>query len=525
MNNTASNSTTEWKPRYGPWFVAVPVMLAVFMVFLDTSIVVVALPYVAGNLGATRDESTWVLTSYLVTSAIMLPGSAWFASYFGRKRFLIGCTIVFTVASLLCGMARSMSMLVLSRVLQGVGGGAMQPLSQSILLESFPPSQRGLASALFGVGLVVAPIVGPTLGGWLTDEYSWRWTFFINLPVGLLAVFLMFLFLEDPPYIRTNRPSKIDGLGFGLMALWLGSLQIFLDKGQDEDWFSSAWIRWLAGISILSFIGFITRELTTDQPIVNLHVYKNRNFAVSNLLFGLFGFVIFALITLQPLFLQSLMGYTAFVSGLSVTPRGIGSLIALFGVGALVTRLNPKFLAGFCFAMLGISSYLMCQMSLQISISDLIWVNIISGLGNSIFVPLTVLSIGTLANDQIGNALSIQNLVRTIGASVGLSYVSTMLARFSQVHQAMMIQHMSPLNIQYQQHLEAAQKLLELHFSPTDAMNKAHDLLYNVILQQATYWSFMNIYYVVACVCFVCVLCVFTFKTPQKIHAIAAGGD
>ena len=525
MSATASTSTTEWQPRYGPWFVAVPVLLAVFMVFLDTSIVVVALPYIAGNLGATRDESTWVLTSYLVTSAIMLPGSAWFASYFGRKRFLIGCTIVFTLASLLCGVASSMTMLVFARVFQGIGGGAMQPLSQSILLESFPPSQRGLASALFGVGLVVAPIIGPTLGGWLTDEYSWRWTFFINLPVGLLAVFLMFLFVEDPPYIRANRPSKIDGLGFGLMALWLSTLQIFLDKGQDEDWFSSVWICWLAGISLFSFIGFITRELTTDHPIVNLRVYKNRNFAVSNVLFGLFGFIIFALITMQPLFLQSLLGYTAFVSGLSVTPRGLGSLIALFGVGALVSRVNPKILAGFAFATLGISSYMLSQVSLQISIGNLIWANIISGLGTSIFVPLTVLSIGTLSNEQIGNALSIQNLIRTIGGSIGLSYVSTMLARYSQVHQAMMVEHMSSLNPQYQQHLSIVQKLLELHFSPADALSKAHALLYNTLLQQATYWSFMNIYYVVACVSLVCVLCVFTFKTPQKVHAVAVGGD
>jgi len=521
--NTTTSTTSEWQPRYSPWLIALPVMLATFMVFLDTSIVVVALPYVAGNLGATRDESTWVLTSYLVSSAIMLPASAWFASYFGRKRFLIGCTIVFTLASLLCGMASSMTMLVISRVLQGVGGGAMQPLSQSILLESFPPNQRGLASALFGVGLVVAPIVGPTLGGWLTDEYSWRWTFFINLPVGLLALFLMLRFVEDPPYIRANRPGKIDGLGFGLMALWLGTLQIFLDKGQDEDWFSSVWIRGLAITSIVSFIGFIVRELRTDHPIVNLRVYKDRNFTVSNVLFALFGFVIFALITLQPLFLQSLLGYTAFTAGLSVTPRGLGALIALFSVGALVSRVNPKFLAGLAFAMLGISSFMMSQLSLQMSPSSVVWANIISGLGNSIFVPLTVLAIGTLANDQIGNSLSILNLIRTIGGSVGLSYVSTMLARYSQAHQAMMVEHFSSSNLSYQHHLRSAQILLERHFNPTDALIRAHDLLYRALLQQASYWSFVNIYFVIACVCLFCVLCVFTFKTPQKVQAVTVG--
>ena len=521
--STIASTTTEWRPRHNPWLVAIPVILATFMVFLDTSIVVVALPYVAGNLGATRDESTWVLTSYLVSSAIMLPASAWFASYFGRKRFLIGCTIIFTMASLLCGMASSMTMLVLARVLQGVGGGAMQPLSQSILLESFPPNQRGLASALFGVGLVVAPIVGPTLGGWLTDEYSWRWTFYINLPVGLLALFLMLRYVEDPPYIRASRPTKIDGLGFGLMALWLGTLQIFLDKGQDEDWFSSPWICWLAGISIFSLIGFIVRELRTDHPIVNLRVFKDRNFAVSNFLFAMFGFVIYALITLQPLFLQSLLGYNAFAAGLSVSPRGIGALIALFGVGALVSRINPKILAAMAFAMLGISSFMMCQLSLQIASSNVLWANIISGLGNSIFVPLTVLAIGNLPNEQIGNALSFLNLIRTIGGSVGLSYVSTMLARYSQTHQAMMVEHFSMLNPQYQQHLIVTQRFLEQRFSPADALNRAHDLLYNGLLQQVSYWSFVNIYYMVACVCLVCVCCVFIFKTPRKVQAVMVG--
>src|SRR5271154_2280579 len=264
MNATASVTTAEWQPRYNPWLIALPVMLATFMVFLDTSIVVVALPYIAGNLGATQDESTWVLTSYLVANAVILPASAWFASFFGRKRFLIGCTVVFTVASLICGVAVNMPMLVIARILQGLGGGAMQPLSQAILLESFPPEKRGTASAVFGLGIVVAPIIGPTLGGWLTDAYSWRWTFYINLPVGVLAMLLMVALIEDPPYIRAARPGKIDGIGFGLMALFLGTLQIVLDKGQDADWFAAVWLRWFAFICAFSLIGFIVRELLTD---------------------------------------------------------------------------------------------------------------------------------------------------------------------------------------------------------------------------------------------------------------------
>jgi len=522
MSDTTSSPAVEWRPRANPWLIALPVMLATFMVILDTSIVVVALPYIAGNLGATQDESTWVLTSYLVANAIVLPASAWFSSFFGRKRFLIGCTIVFTLASLCCGVATSMPMLVFARVLQGLGGGAMQPLSQSILLESFPPTQRGTATALFGLGIVVAPIIGPTLGGWLTDQFSWRWTFYINFPVGILAVFLMFLVVEDPPYIRASRPGRIDGMGFALMALFLGTLQILLDKGQDADWFSAVWLRWFAVISVLSLIGFIMRELLIAQPIVDLRVFKNRNFAVSSALFGLFGLVLYALITLQPLFLQSLLGYTAFDAGLSVTPRGIGALVALFCVGALVNRMNPKILVGFGFAMLGLSSFLLSRLSLQMSMSSIVPANVIAGLGTSfIFVPLTTLAIGTLRNEQIGNATGIQNLVRNIGGSIGLSFVSTMLERYAQAHQAMLVGQLSPLNPQYQEKSGVLQQIFGQHFNPADALARTSGFLYRTLLQQADYWSFMNLFYVVACLCGVCVLCVLVFERPRAVRAVA----
>jgi DHA2 family multidrug resistance protein len=524
MSAAAAMTTTEWRPRANPWLIALPVMLATFMVILDTSITVVALPYIAGNLGATQDESTWVLTSYLVANAVILPASAWLSSFLGRKRFLVACTVLFTLASLTCGIAISMPMLVISRILQGLGGGAMQPLSQAILLESFPPAQRGTATALFGLGIVVAPVVGPTLGGWLTDEFSWRWTFYINLPVGILAVILMLLVVEDPPYIRASRPGQVDGMGFGLMGLFLATLQIILDKGQDADWFSAVWLRWFAVVCSLSFIGFIARELWTDHPIVDLRIFKNRNFAISSALFAIFGLVLYALIALQPLFLQSLLGYTAYNAGLSVTPRGIGALLGLFLVGALARRVNPKILVAFGFATLGFSSLLLSRLDLQMSMTNIIWPNIISGMGTSaIFVPLTTLAIGTLANEQIGNASGLQNLVRNIGGSVGLSFVSTMQERFSQAHQAMMVGQMSPINPQFQQHLDLAQKVLEQHFGPTDALARAGDLLYHTLLQQASYWSFMNLFYVVACLCAICFLCVFAFEKPKHIHAVSMG--
>ena len=507
-----------------PWLVAGAVMLATFMVVLDTSIATVALPYIAGNLGASQDEATWVLTSYLVANAIVLPASAWFASFFGRKRFLIGCIIVFTLASLACGIATSMTMLVIARVLQGVGGGAMQPLSQAILLESFPPNKRGVAMAMFGIGTVFAPTIGPTLGGWLTDTYSWRWAFYINLPVGMLAVALISMLVSDPPYIRAARPKRIDGIGFGLMALWLGTLQVGLDKGQEANWFSAVWLRWFMGISAVAMVAFIVRELSTEHPITDLRVFKNRNFAVSALMFGLFGTVLYALITLQPLFLQSLMGYNAMDAGLTITPRGIGLFTALFIVGALVQRVDTRILVGVGFAGVGLSSFLLSRINLQVAMSNIVPANIVNGFGSGfIFVPLAVLAVGTLRNEEIGNATGIQNLVRNIGGSIGLSLVSTMLARTSQAHQAMMVSHLSPLNPLYRGQLAAAQSLFEQHYSPPDALLRGQASIYYTLVQQAGYWSFINVFYAIMWICIVCVACALIYQKPKALHHAAAG--
>ena len=524
MSAAAPTIDAEWRPRFNPWLIAIPVMLATFMVILDTSIVVVALPYIAGNLGATQDESTWVLTSYLVANAVILPASAWLSSFFGRKNFLIVCTIVFTVASATCGIAVSMSMLVVARVLQGIGGGAMQPLSQAILLESFPPTQRGTATALFGLGVVVAPIIGPTLGGWLTDQYSWRWTFYINLPVGILATVLMLMMIEDPPYIRAARPRRIDAAGFAFMALFLATLQVVLDKGQDADWFAAVWLRWLAGISAVSLVTFIIREFLIDHPIVDLRIFGNRNFAVSAVLFGLFGLSVYALITLQPLFLQSLLGYPAFDAGLSVTPRGIGALAALLLVGALLPRVNAKFLVAIGFGLTAVASFLLSRLTLQISMSSVVLANILSGLGTSfIFVPLTTLAIGTLRNEQIGNATGMQNLVRNVGGSIGLSYVATMLQRYAQVHQALMVGHLSQVSPQYQARLGLLQRLFERGFTAPDAFLKARGMLYNGLLQQSSYWAFVDLFFVVAVLSAACIVLVPIFRRPVTVHAVSVG--
>ncbi|MDR3754180.1 MAG: DHA2 family efflux MFS transporter permease subunit, partial [Terracidiphilus sp.] len=313
--STASNpalslgaQSIDWRPTVNPWMVALSVMLSTFMVVLDSSIANVALPHIAGSLSASTDESTWVLTSYLVSNAIMLPASSWIARRIGRKRLLMLSILAFTGASILCGMALNMPMLIVARILQGAGGGGMQPLAQSIMLESFPPEKHGKAMAAYGVGIVVAPVIGPTLGGWITDSYSWRWIFYINLPVGLLALFMANLYIEDPPYLRHARRVAIDAIGFGLMALWLGSLQLALDKGQEADWFEATWIRWVTALSVAAFLGFIARELLCRDPIVQLHALLDRNFRTGTIITGLFGVLLYGVTAFLPLFLQTLLG-------------------------------------------------------------------------------------------------------------------------------------------------------------------------------------------------------------------------
>ena len=312
-----------------PWIVAISVMLATFMEVLDTAIASVALPYIAGSLSASTDEATWVLTSYLVANAIVLPASNWFAMRIGRKRFFIICVAIFTASSFACGAAPTLGFILAARVLQGAGGGALQPLSQSILLESFPPEKRGVAMALFGFGVVCAPVLGPTLGGWLTDAYSWRYAFYINIPVGILAILMIGRFVNDPPYMRGSKSVGFDSIGLGTLVVWTGCLQIILDKGQEDDWFGADWIRWAALLLVVSFVWFVWHSWRSEHPLVNLRVLKNWNFAIGCVLILVFGISIYSTVTVLPLFYQELLGYTAFTAGIVVAPRGLGSIVAM----------------------------------------------------------------------------------------------------------------------------------------------------------------------------------------------------
>src|ERR1700736_5989709 len=420
-----------------PWLVAIAVMLATFMEVLDTSIAAVALPYIAGSLSGTNDEATWVLTSYLVAKALILPAGSGRSLRFGRKRFLITCIVIFTISSFACGVSTSLVWILIARAVQGAGGGALQPLSQSILLETFPPQKRGLAMAAFGLGVVVAPVLGPTLGGWLTDAYSWRWAFYINIPVGVFAIFMISRYVVDPPYIKEAHPGKFDGIGLGLLAIWLGCLQIILDKGQEDDWFGATWIRGATAILLTSFVSFLIREFRHKQPLVNLRVFRHRNFAIGCVLIGLFGAGIYALVTLLPLFYQELMGYTALAAGWAVSPRGIGAILAMPMIGYLTAKIDNRLLIAFGFCLFVVTSIWFSQVNLSIGQWSLLWPVVLSGFGSGcVFVPLSTTTMAFLKNEEIGNASGLYNLMRNIGGSIGISIVNTIVARHEQLHRS-----------------------------------------------------------------------------------------
>src|SRR5215470_2044664 len=502
------------KPTVNPWLIAAAVMLATFMEVLDTSIAAVALPYIAGSLSATNDEATWVLTSYLVANAVVLPASSWFSLRFGRKRFLLFCIALFTASSFACGAATSLGMILLARALQGAGGGALQPLSQSILLETFPPQKRGIAMAVFALGVVVAPVLGPTLGGWLTDTYSWRWAFYINIPVGAFAVFMITRYVEDPPYIKNARPGKFDAIGLGLLAVWLGSLQIILDKGQEDDWFGATWIRWAAGTLVVSFVAFLVRAFRHDKPLVDLRVFRHRNFAIGCVLIGLFGAAIYGLVTLLPLFYQELMGYTALAAGWAVSPRGVGAIMAMPIIGYLTAKIDNRWLIAFGFCLFGITSLWFGKVNLEIGQWSFLWAITLSGFGSGcVFVPLSTTTMAFLRNEEIGNASGLYNLLRNIGGSIGISVVNTIVARHEQVHRNQLAASLTSGRIEVREAVSGIQQFLGAQgASPTTAVDQAYGLVNQMLNTQSRLWAYVDNFRYMALVCFACVPIVFLLK-------------
>jgi DHA2 family multidrug resistance protein len=519
---TPKDQSAEVDGGVNPWLIAAAVMLATFMEVLDTAIASVALPYIAGSLSASTDEATWVLTSYLVANAIVLPASNWCSLKFGRKRFLMSCVTIFTIASFACGAAPTLGFMLLARVVQGAGGGALQPLSQAILLESFPPAKRGAAMAVFAFGVVVAPVLGPTLGGWLTDTYSWRYAFYINIPIGILALFMIGRFIKDPPYISKAKVAPLDRYGFGALVIWTGALQVILDKGQEDDWFGAIWIRWAALALVVSFVYFVWHCWRDKDTLVDLKVFKDRNFALGTILIFMFGIGIYSTVTVLPLFFQELLGYTAFTAGLVVAPRGLGAICGMPVIGYLSNKADPRWLLTFGFFTFGLTTLYFGNVTLDISPTTLLLPILITGFGLSfIFVPISTAAYGTLDNKQIGNASGIFNLFRNVGGSIGISIAQTLLTRRTSVHQNEILNSVPLSGQQFQNSLGAARQALGNIFGPSNALPAAEATIYQQLGRQAALWSFVDVFRWLSLLCFFAVGIVWLFRKVKPGKAPA----
>jgi DHA2 family multidrug resistance protein len=494
----------EWKPRHSPWLITIAVMLATSMEVLDTSIANVALPHIAGSLSASTDEATWVLTSYLVSNAIVLSAAAWLSNWFGRKRYLAFSVALFVAASAMCGMAQTLPQLIVARVFQGIGGGGLQPLAQAIMLECFPPEERGVAMAAYGMGIVVMPIIGPTLGGWITDNFSWRWIFYINLPIGAAGLLMQEVFIEDPPWIVRNLKASIDYFGFGLMAVGIGALQLVLDKGQEADWFGATWICWTTALAVACLTAFVFWELRDEHPILNLRLLTNRNFAMATFLIAVLGAVLYGTTAILPIYMQTLMGYSAFDAGLAMTPRGFGSFASMLVVGRVVKKIDNRLLMTGGFLGFAAVWWHMSRLNLDVAMGDIAWPLVAGGFCMGfIFVPLTTLSVSTLRQDQIQQATGLYALLRNLGASVGISLIVAMQVRDAQTHQAALVSHVSPYDLAYR--LDAGRLSAALRaWAPLSAASAATGLMYRQVLAQSSLLSYLDAFRWMSIVCVVC---------------------
>jgi len=471
------------------------------MEVLDTTVVNVSIPHIAGNLASTNEEGTWVVTSYLVSNAVVLPISGWLANYMGRKRLLLTCVAGFTVTSLCCGLAATLPQLIIFRVLQGLTGGGLQPLAQAILLETFPKERHGHAMAAFGIGILLAPILGPTLGGWITDNYTWRWIFYLNLPVGVLSLFLMNRFVVDPHYIKRGG-GKVDLWGIGFLALGIGSLQVLLDTGERKDWFSSQYIRTFAVLCVVGLVALIIRELTTDHPVVDLRVLKNRSFGAGVFLISMLGFILYSSLVLLPLYLQTLMGYPAYNSGLALSPRGIGALLFTPLAGHLTTKTDPRRLLVVGLVLGSITMFDLSGLNLYAGFWDIFWAQVIQGVALSfLFIPLMALAMARIPPQKMGNATSIFNLMRNIGGSIGIAIMTTFLARRTQLHQDHLVANVRAGDVQTLRYLQG----LRAHFvamgaDGVTASRKALGAIYGLVQQHAAMLAFVEAFWVMGVV-------------------------
>lgn len=471
-------------------------MLGTFLEVLDTTVVNVSLPHIAGSLSATVDQATWVLTSYLVANAIILPMTGWLANHFGRKRLLLASVAGFTISSFLCGISLNLPMLIVFRIIQGATGGGLQPLSQAILMETFPPQDRGKAMAFWALGIVVAPMLGPVLGGWITDSYSWRWVFYINLPIGIAAIIMTVLFVFDPPYIKRREGASIDYWGMGMLAVGIGALQVLLDKGQEEDWFASDFIRTLAFLAIVGLTLFIIRELMTEHPVVDLHVFRVRTYATGVFIMTILGFVLYGSTVLIPIWLQELMGYSSLDAGLAMLPRGLGSFLFMPVVGILMGKVEPRKLLGIGILVSAMSLFMLGALNLNAGYWDIFLPQLIQGLSmGMLFVPLTTITNDPIPKAEMGNAASIFNLMRNIGASFGIAGVTTMVARHTQQHSNILAGHITPYSPGAQQMLAAAQaSFMAKGADAATAARMAYESMFGMVQRNASMMAFIDVF-------------------------------
>jgi DHA2 family multidrug resistance protein len=509
-------SDLAWKPKHNPWLIAVTVTLATFMEVLDTSIANVALPHIAGNLSAGTDEVTWVLTSYLVANAIILPLSAWFSSLIGRKNYYMLSVALFTVSSLLSGLAPSLTWLVVFRIMQGLGGGGLQPSEQSILADTFPREKLGMAMAMYGVAVITAPILGPTLGGWITDNFSWRWIFFINIPVGFISLFLTSRFVEDPPTMkrRETKGLRVDFIGLGAVALGIAALQIMLDKGQREDWFSSHFILFLGVTAAIAIIFAVVWEINQSDPIIDFRMLGERNFAIANVLMFMLGVILFGSTVLLPLLLQTLLGYTATLAGLVLSPGGLVTMASMPLVGFLLGKYPPKWLIAFGLMVVGFSLFQMSHFSLGIDYRTALTARMIQAAGiGFLFIPINTAAYLFVTHEKHNQASGLINLSRNLGGSVGIAYATTMLARYAQQHQNYLAAHFTATSPAYQNALSRAVHALTSNgVAMLQADKLAQGRFYGQLLRQANMLAYVDVFRLMSFSCFITLILVFFMK-------------
>jgi len=500
-----------------PWLACMPTMASAFMFVLDETIANVALPHMAGSFSVSREESMWILTSYLIASGIAIPMVDWFSKAMGRKNFFMCAIILFTLSSALCGFASNIETMIFARILQGFGGGGLLPVSQAILMENFKPNERGKAMAVFGLVIVIAPIIGPVIGGWITENWSWPYIYFINLPIGILALALSKAFIFDPPYAQKQKGVKTDFLGFFLLTIFLASLQIVLDKGNNADWFNTPWICWLSTVAVFSGFAFCISQIKNKNALTDLSVFGDKNYFIGTAVQIVMQGVLLASLAILPQFLQALLGYDALQSGLSMMPRGVGALCAMVLCATMSNKIDNRLLVVIGLILMGGAGWILGTLNLQIAPVNIAIPNILYGLGLGLaMIPIITLSMATIKNEQMTNASGLQNLLKNIGGAFGTSIVATLLSRGAQKHQFMLIEHLNDFTQPYSERLQVMSSTFINQVDPYTANYMGQRLIYGQLMQQANLMAFIDAFRVFAIACIIIIPLIFLIKGIKK---------